>query len=107
MISLSKVERLLSGIKHSEVTGDAALAEQLRAIDLALKSLLRKNTRDCNCEECLAGDCEDCSDPDCSDPNCEGTKARRAAAEELAMIKAFATELKGIVEAVPRYGRYR
>ena len=42
--SFAQVERLLSGIKHGDVTGDAALAEQLRAIDLILKSLLRKNT---------------------------------------------------------------
>jgi hypothetical protein len=67
--SFAQVERLLSEIKHGDVMGDAALAEQLRAIDLTLKSLLRKNTLcDCNCEKCLAGDCEDCSDPECVDP---------------------------------------
>lgn len=51
--SFAQVERLSSGIKHGDVTGDAALAEQLRAIDLTLKSLLRKNTL---------------SDPECVDP---------------------------------------
>jgi HK97 family phage prohead protease len=96
--SLAQVERLLSGIKHGDVTSDAALASQLRSIDIALKTLLRKNTLcDCDCEECLAGDCEDCSDPDCTDPNCEGTKAKKA--EELAMLKTFATSLKSIAGA--------
>jgi hypothetical protein len=78
--SFAQVERLLSGIKHGDVTGDAALAGQLRSIDVALKTLLRKNTFcDCNCDECLAGDCEDCSDDQCTDQNCEGAKYRRDA----------------------------
>jgi hypothetical protein len=92
--SLGQVEQLLSAIKHGEVTGD--VAAQLRNIDAALKSLLRKNTLcDCDCEECLAGDCEDCSNDECLDANCEDTKARQAA-EELATLKAFASELKSI-----------
>jgi HK97 family phage prohead protease len=98
--SLAQVERLLSGIKHGDVTGDAALAAQLRTIDAALKSLLRKNTLcDCNCEECLAGDCEDCSDPECTDPNCEGSMKAQKAAEELAALKSFAVTLKSLVPA--------
>jgi hypothetical protein len=44
----------------------------------------------------LAGHCEDCSDPECTDPNCEGSVKARQAAEELAMLKAFEMELKGI-----------
>lgn len=96
--SLAQVERLLSGIKHGDVSGDVALAAQLRSIDAALKSLLRKNTLcDCNCEECLAGDCEDCSDPECTDPNCEGSMKAAKAAEELAMLKEFAISLKTYV----------
>jgi hypothetical protein len=78
----------LSGIKHGDVTGDEALAAQLRSIDVALKNLLRKSTLcDSDCEECLAGDCEDCSDPECDDPNCEGNllKAQKAA-EDLAAL---------------------
>jgi hypothetical protein len=95
--SLAQVERLLSGIKHGDVTGDADLAAQLRSIDLTLKSLLRKDALcECDCEECLAGDCMDCSDPDCTDPNCEGSMKAAKAAEELAMLKSFAISLKGI-----------
>ena len=40
--SLSQVERLLAGIKRGDVTGDTLT--QLKGIDAALKSLLRKNT---------------------------------------------------------------
>jgi hypothetical protein len=102
--SFAQVERLSSGIKHGDVTGDAALAEQLRAIDLTLKSLLRKNTLcDCNCEKCLAGDCEDCSDPECVNLNCKGSVKPRREAEELAMLKSFATEVKFIVQPPARY----
>jgi HK97 family phage prohead protease len=95
--SLSQVERLLSGIKHGDVTSDMALASQLRSIDRALKSLLRKDALcECDCPECLEGDCEDCSDLDCNDPNCEGSMKAAKAAEELAMLKSFATSLKSI-----------
>jgi hypothetical protein len=95
--SFAQVQRLLSGIKHGDLTGDAALAEQLRAIHLTLKSLLRKNVLcDCSCEECLDGHCEDCSDDECIDPNCEGSVKARKAAEELALLKSFAASLKGI-----------
>jgi hypothetical protein len=73
------------------------VAAQLRSIDAALKTLLRKNTLcDCDCEECLAGDCEDCSDADCTDPNCEGSVKARTAAEQLVMLKNFAVSLKSI-----------
>jgi hypothetical protein len=92
-----EVEHILSGIKHGDVTSDAALAGQLRSIDLALKTLLRKNTVcDCNCEACLAGHCEECSDGECTDVNCEGSVKVRQAAEDLKLLKAFARELKGI-----------
>jgi hypothetical protein len=104
--SLAQVERLLSGIKRDDVSGD--LAAQLRSIDATLKSLLRKNTLcECDCPECLAGDCEDCSDPECTDPNCEGSKARQAAEEELEALKSFAMELKTIVGTQFAAGRYR
>jgi hypothetical protein len=43
-----------------------------------------------------AGDCEDCSDPDCTDPNCEGSVMKARKAEELALLKSFAMELKSI-----------
>jgi HK97 family phage prohead protease len=96
--SLSQVECLLSGIKRGDVTGDAALAAQLRGIDLTLKSLLRKNTMcDCNCEECLDGHCEDCSDDECVDPNCEGSVKAGKAVEQLALLKSFDASLKTIV----------
>jgi HK97 family phage prohead protease len=95
--SLAQMERLLSGIKHGDVTGDAALATQLRSIDAALKSLLRKDGLcECDCPECLESDCVDCSDPTCTDPNCEGSMKAAKAAEELAMLKSFAVSLKGI-----------
>jgi HK97 family phage prohead protease len=95
--SLGQVERLLSGIKPGDVSGDAALAEQLRGIDAALKSLLRKDAScNCDCSECLEGDCENCSDPDCTEPNCEGSVKARQTAEELAMLKAFAVSFKAI-----------
>lgn len=95
--SFAQAERLLSGIKHGDVTGDAALAEQLCAIDLTLKSPLRKNTLcDCNCEKCLAGDCDSCSDDECADANCEGRVKARQAAEDLALLKSFAASIKDI-----------
>jgi HK97 family phage prohead protease len=96
--SLSQVERLLSGIKHGDVTGDMALAAQLRSIDVALKSLLRKDGLcECDCPECLDGDCADCSDPNCADPNCEGSIKAAKAAEDLAALKSFAASLKSMV----------
>jgi len=94
------VERLLSGIKHGDVTSDAALAAQLHNIDLTLKSPLRKNVLcDCSCEECLACHCEDCSDDECVDPNCEGSVKARQDAEELALLKSFALSIKNAVGA--------
>jgi hypothetical protein len=96
--SLGQVERLLNGINPADIASDAALAQQLRGIDAALKTLLRKDHLcECDCPECLEGDCSDCSDPDCDDPNCVGSmKARKARQEELALLKSFATQLKSI-----------
>ena len=83
--SLSQVERLLSQIKHSDVTDDAALAAQLHNIDLTLKSLLRKKAflTGAVAQDRLAGDCADCSDDECVDPSCEGSIKARQAAEGL------------------------
>jgi hypothetical protein len=84
----------LNAYRPGEVT--AADLDQLRSIDVALKTLLRKDGAcECDCEECLAGDCEDCSNPDCEDPNCEGSVKPRQDAEDLKLLKAFAIELKG------------
>lgn len=69
-----------------------------RTIDVALKSLLRKNSL-CDCEECLDGDCENCSDPDCDDPNCEGSIMKAKKSAELAMLKDFALSLKSITRS--------
>jgi HK97 family phage prohead protease len=95
--SLAQVETVLRTLRPGEVS--ASDLEQLRSIDLALKSLLRKNTLcDCDCEECLAGDCADCSDPECDDPNCDANLEKsRKAAEELALLKSFAASLKSMV----------
>ena len=94
--SLGQVERLLSGIKPGDVTGDAALAAQLRGIDVALKTFLRKDGAcECDCEECLAGECADCSDSECIDPNCEGSVKQND--QDLKLLKAFAMELKGLM----------
>jgi hypothetical protein len=95
--SLAQVETVLRTLRPGQVS--ASDLEQLRSIDLALKSLLRKNTLcDCDCEECLAGDCEDCSDPECDDRSCECNllKAQKAA-EDLAALKNFAASLKSMV----------
>jgi HK97 family phage prohead protease len=95
--SLAQAESFLRTFRPGQVSPEDL--EQLRSIDLTLKSLLRKNTLcDCDCEECLAGDCEDCSDPECDDPSCEGNlqKARKAA-EDLAALKSFAASLKSMV----------
>jgi hypothetical protein len=93
--SLAQIENVLRTFRPGEVT--AADLEQLRGIDVALKTLLRKDALcECDCEECLAGGCADCSDPECDDPNCEGSVKARRAAKELAMLKAFAMELKGV-----------
>jgi hypothetical protein len=75
----------------------AADLDQLRSIDLTLKTLLRKDALcECDCPECSIGDCEDCSNLDCTDPNCEGSVKAQQQAEELALLKSFATELKRI-----------
>ena len=95
--SLSQVERLLAGIKPGDVTGDAAMAAQLRGIDSALKGLLRKDSScNCHCLECPAGDCADCPDSECIDPNCEGSVKARQNDQDLKLLKAFAMELKAI-----------
>ncbi|WP_051978651.1 HK97 family phage prohead protease [Edaphobacter aggregans] len=93
--SLSQIETVLRSYRPGEVT--AADLDQLRSIDVTLKTLLRKDALcECECPECVSGDCIDCSDPDCTDPNCEGTKARQDA-EELAALKSLALSLKTIV----------
>jgi HK97 family phage prohead protease len=92
--TLGQIENVLRTYRPGEVTGDTL--SQLKGIDAALKTLLKKDGLcECDCEECLAGDCADCSDPGCDDPSCEGTKARLAA-EELALLKSFAVSLKSI-----------
>jgi HK97 family phage prohead protease len=96
--NLAQVETVLRTLRPGEVS--AADLEQLRNIDLTLKTLLRKNTLcDCNCEECLAGDCEDCSDPECDDPNCEGSMKAAKAAEDLAALKSFAVSIKQVTRS--------
>jgi HK97 family phage prohead protease len=92
--SLAQVEHLLHGIRPNDVTGGTLT--QLRSIDLALKSLLKKNADgcDCSCDDCVAGNCEDCSD-DCAEcENCEGCLAARSDASDLDDLKAFAMQLK-------------
>jgi hypothetical protein len=84
--SPAQIENVLRTFRPGEVT--AADLDQLRSIDLTLKTLLRKDgAYECDCEECLAGDCADCSDLECDDPNCEGSTKARQAAEELAVLK--------------------
>jgi hypothetical protein len=39
--------------------------------------------------------------PDAVDPNCEGSVKARQAAEELALLKSFALELKGMTDGPP------
>ena len=98
--SLAQIETVLRTYRPGSVT--AADLDQLRNIDVTLKTLLRKNTLcDCTCEECLAGDCADCSDDECIDPNCEGSMKARQAAEELAMLKSFDASLKAITGGPP------
>ena len=93
--SLAQVETMLRTLRPGSVT--AADIEQLRSIDLTLKTLLRKNTLcDCNCEACLDGHCEDCSNDECDDENCEGSVKARQDTEDLKLLKAFAVSLKGI-----------
>jgi HK97 family phage prohead protease len=93
--SLAQIETVLRSYRPGDVTGDTLT--QLKGIDAALKTLLKKDGLcECDCEECLAGDCMDCSDPECVDPNCEGSVKARQAAEELAMLKSFALSLKAM-----------
>jgi hypothetical protein len=103
--SLAQIETVLRCYRPGDVTGDTLT--QLKGIDLALKALLRKDALcECDCEECLAGNCADCSDPDCVDADCEGSMKARQTAEELAMLKAFATEVKDMVGGRTRMGRF-
>jgi HK97 family phage prohead protease len=91
--SLAQVEHLLHGIRPNDVTGETL--DQLRSINLALKSLLKKDAScECDCPECEADDCENCSDPDCEDPNCEGSVKARQDAADLDTLKTFAMQLK-------------
>jgi len=94
--SLAQVEKVLRSYRPGDMKGSDL--DQLRAIDLALKSLLRKDALcECDCEECLAGDCADCSDPECTDPNCEGSVKAMQDAKDLELLKSFAAELKRII----------
>jgi HK97 family phage prohead protease len=93
--SLAQVEHLLHGIRRNDVTGETL--DQLRSIDLALKSLLKKDAAcGCGCPECSIGDCADCSDPNCDDPNCDVNMTAAQDAEDLDALKMFAMQLKSI-----------
>jgi len=94
--SLAQIETVLRTYRTCKVT-DADL-EQLRSIDVTLKSLLRRKSTlcQCGCAECLDGNCDDCSNDECVDESCEGSVKARQAAKELDLLKSFATELKSI-----------
>jgi HK97 family phage prohead protease len=94
--TLGQIENVLRSYRPGDVT--AADIEQLRNIDLTLKTLLRKDSAcQCDCPECISGDCIDCTDGGCADANCEGSMTAAQDAEELAMLKSFALSLKAIV----------
>jgi HK97 family phage prohead protease len=94
--SLAQVEHLLRSYRPGDVNAD--ILAQMKGIDAALKTLLRKDAScECDCPECLDGDCADCSNPDCVEPNCEGSMKARKAAEDLALLKSFAGSIKAIV----------
>jgi HK97 family phage prohead protease len=95
--SLAQVETVLRTFRPGEVT--AADLDQLRSIDLTLKTLLRKDGAcTCQCDDCVVGNCQDCADEcaECEGDSCEGCVAARGDAEELAMLKSFAVSLKAI-----------
>jgi HK97 family phage prohead protease len=93
--TLGQIENVLRSYRPGEVT--AADLDQLRSIDVALKTLLRKDGAcECQCDDCVVGNCQDCADEcaECEGDSCEGCVAARAA--DLDALKAFAMQLKGI-----------
>jgi HK97 family phage prohead protease len=96
--SLAQIETVLRSYRPGDVTGDTL--QKLQSIDAALKSLLKKDDGcTCECDDCMGGNCQDCADEcaECEGDSCEGCVAARGDAEELAMLKSFAMELKGIL----------
>lgn len=98
--SLSQVESLLRSVRPGDVQGDTL--DQLRSIDLTLKSLLKKDADDdcsCDCDACIAGDCDECDDDceQCQGDECSGCVAARADAADIEDLKAFSMELKKLV----------
>ncbi|HMF62986.1 MAG TPA: HK97 family phage prohead protease [Edaphobacter sp.] len=94
--TLGQIENVLRTFRPGEVT--AADLDQLRAIDLSLKALLKKDALcECDCPECTDGDCANCSNPDCVDANCEGSVKAMKDAEDLKALQQFSKELRSLV----------
>ncbi|WP_158944977.1 HK97 family phage prohead protease [Granulicella sp. S190] len=99
--SLSQVETLLRSVRPGDMSRDTL--DQLQAIDLTLKGLLKKDAGDdcsCDCDSCIAGDCDECDDDceQCQGDECSGCLAARSAGgTDVDDLKAFAMELKGMV----------
>jgi HK97 family phage prohead protease len=99
--SLSQVESLLRSFRPGDVQGDTL--DQLRSIDLTLKSLLKKDSSgddcSCECDACVDGNCDDCDDEceECEGESCLGCVAARSDAADVDDLKAFALELKNVI----------
>jgi HK97 family phage prohead protease len=75
--NLAAVETVLRGYRHADVTDD--VLQQLKGIDVALRTLLRKDAAGCSClcESC-PDNCQDCTDQCDQCDTCLGCVAARA-----------------------------